>query len=194
MGYTYAKSYLGGDNKVKFIERTKQQIKVVNLLLNRLEILKDTLLDFDNKVLNIRFKKALGTATEQLEHTSFSLSQIFYDSYHKHNNAKIRIGFYGDERCVYIENRFSGYLPEYNWEFTVLVDVDKRILATETIDLLNKDISHFEKRIVTMQDCIDNYDKYMEKSIEIERLINEYKESVPYMVQLNTSVGRPYEF
>lgn len=185
---------LSNDNKVSFIEKTKQQIKLFYLLLERIEILKSTLLDFNGKVLNIRFKKAFSAMLEQQDRTGVSLQTIEYDSYFQRYEAKFTIGFYGEERCFYVEKQFKGYLPISQWTFSIIVDVDKRIKANESINLLDKDISVLKEKITTMQSCIDNYDKYAEKSFEIERLINEYKKSVPHILQLNIIVGRPYDF
>lgn len=185
---------LSNNNKVLFIEKTKQQIKLFYLLLERIEILKSTLLDFNGKVLNIRFKKAFSAMLEQQGRTGTSLQTIEYDSYFQRYEAKFTIGFYGEERCFYVEKQFKGYLSVNEWTFSIIVDVNKRIKANESIDLLDENISVLKEKIATMKDCIDNYDKYAEKSLEIERLINEYKKSVHRMLQLNILVGRPCDF
>lgn len=195
MAKTYLSSecYFSDSEKVLFLATAQKQIELYNTLLASLEVFEDTLNTFNGKVLNVRFKKSYDEKTAK-KHAYSKLSPIEYNYSLSTNKAEFLIGFNGEEREIYIDGEFKGYLDDSSFYFDIIVDENKRVDAEKSISRLNEKISYIKKHVEELNSCIEHYDEYKQMAVELEKSINEYKSKVPMYMAMQVSVKRPYSF
>lgn len=176
--------------------RTKEEIllftsREIEINKHYIDTLKEIigLLDssWDNKVLNKRLETYLN---EKIDHThvfKVNLQKEYFRNY-------LHILINQNEREVYSKDKskFLGYVEGRQVSTYIETNTEGRILLEQTIKAIQKDIELLEKRNNILTDTIENFDAYMAKNDEMERIIKEYRESVPYTLQLNISVSKYY--
>lgn len=165
--------------KDDFILKSEKAAQMYELFIKQYELFFDTIKKFDGKVLNKRLETALKPLM-QCEHSYVSITA-----------TRVQISFNGRERELYKDGTFCGYLSTYSTTFDVLIDNDYRIKAEDTIAQMWLHIETYKKNVAVYKDCIANFDKYAEKSMQFELLANQYKKEVPYLLQLNFSLSEP---
>jgi len=178
---TLTDAYIANGKK-DFILKRETQIRLHRLVLGELNKIKELISAFDGKVIN----KRLLTAYEQQglqSHASFD-----YD-----DTLMFKIFYRGKVREIYENGKFKGYVSEDTFAFLLAPqDVDKtRLDALKTIDNMTALENRLTKNIAYMEDCITNFDNYMQQGREIEALIEKYKRNVPYDAALNITINRP---
>lgn len=180
--YSFAQCYLNS-KKDKFVARNTAQYKMYELFIEALNVIKEEAVKFDGKVLRVTFKNAV-------KERMTAKYPYFYCAL---ENGKLRYGFNGEERTFSMNGKFAGYLECYDSDAQIICNSDGRINAVDTCNNINeRDISYFNNRITVIKDCIENFDTYVEKAREVEKVIAAYKKEVPQMVALNISIARPY--
>lgn len=152
--------------KEQMIERLNKQIAHRKDLLDFYnQIFLPTLQKFDNKVYNIRFIKSLREA----------------------NDDKLLCVRELENDCIIIEKRFdefsyNDYEPMY---IRVVINKQGRIDANASIeDELGKVwICNFKKEISQMEQIINDYDFYLEKANNVQKVIEEYSKLPHYFRQ-----------
>lgn len=146
--------------KDEFVKEIQERISIrKNLLDVYNNIYLPTLKEFDGKVYNIRFIKALRAKVENNKH--------IYISERKHNGEikiqQIRDDFnYTDYECIYVMCKTNEGRISYNGT-----------LRTEW----HKDsLKNFKDYIEEYQNAIDNYDAYMEQANQLAKTINAYND------------------
>lgn len=176
MSYTLTSLYLKGQ-KGLFIANTEKEIAMNNLFIEHLKKLIPFVEKFDGKVLNKRFVNAYKDEVLTIPFSYCSL-----------NGTSFKIGFNGEERQIYMNNQFKGYLSISETLTYLKVDGDYRLKKDETIESINEDILRYQNDNVTLEHCIENFDNYAEMSEELEKQIIEYQKVVPYCLRLNIRV------
>lgn len=180
--YSFTQCYLNSE-KNKFVARNTAQYKMYELFIEALNVIKEEAVKFDGKVLRVTFKNAVKER----------MTAKYPYFYCVLENGKLRFGFNGNERTFSINDKFAGYLECHDSDTKIICNSDGRINAVETCNHINEnDISYFNKRISVIKDCIENFDTYVEKAREVEKVIAAYKKEVPQMVALNIDIHRPY--
>lgn len=180
--YSFAQCYLNSE-KDKFVARNTAQYKMYELFIEALNVIKEEAVKFDGKVLRVTFKNAV-------KERMTAKYPYFYCTL---ENGKLRFGFNGEERTFSMNGKFAGYLECYDSDAQIICNSDGRINAVDTCNNINeRNISYFNNRIPVIKDCIENFDTYVEKAREVEKVIAAYKKEVPQMVALNIDIRRPY--
>lgn len=181
--FTLTDAYIA-NGKGNFILKREAQIRLHRLVLDELNKIKELISAFDGKVIN----KRLLTAYEQQglqSHASFE--------YDYNGTAMLKIFYIGQAREIYENGKFKGYVSEDTFTFLLAPqDGNKtRLDALKTIDNITALENRLTKNIAYMEDCIANFDKYMQQGREIEELIEKYRRNVPYDAALNITINRP---
>lgn len=180
MSNTLTSLYLKGQKEL-FIANTEKEIAMNELFIEHLQKLIPFVEKFDGKVLNKRFVNAYNN-----EALTIPLS------YCGLNGTSFKIGFNGEERQVYVNDQFKGYLSITETLTYLKVDADYRIKKDETIESINEDVLRYQNDNVTLQGCIENFDNYAEMSEELEKKIIEYQKVVPCLLGLNIRISSPF--
>lgn len=181
MAKKYYKTNYAMSKKEKVIAKYNKQIEAFKLLVNIIENNKQIIQKFDGKILNKRLVTAIKE--KQGQHTSVTLNWPDY------NKGRIEISLYGDERSVYINGSFIGYIDTYSWTFDVICNNEQRIIANKTINNINMNVEYIQQQITELIDCVENFDIYMQKAKEMENMIAKYEEEVPYRLRLQMTVS-----
>lgn len=179
--FTLTDAYIANGKK-DFILKREAQIRLHRLVLEELTKIKELISAFDGKVIN----KRLLTAYEQQglqSHASFDYN----------GTLRLKIFYIGQAREIYENGKFKGYVSEDTFTFLLATQDDNktRLDALKTIDNITAFGNRLTKNIAYMEDCITNFDKYMQQGREIEALIEKYRRNVPYDAALNITISRP---
>lgn len=87
------------------------------------------------------------------------------------------------EYCRYKEHDFSIVMYWDGLKGANVIDAEK------TIESINSELKYISNGIAMLEDCIANYDTYVENSRKLERAIKEYRHSTPYDMQVNLSIN-----
>lgn len=188
--------------KERFIAFTNKEIESLFVIIKVMEKAKNVVKQFDKKVVNKRFITALENEIKNYSFGDF----IFGD-----NEISFRIKYFDTlndsliisykDRDVYLKDdegnnvKFLGYISNNSQCFDIIMDKStKRLKAEETLIYIDKTIINLSLNIDKLIDCIKNFDLYERKTNEIKRLIEQYKDEVPYSLQLsiNTQENNAY--
>lgn len=155
--------------KEEFINEMNERISIrKNLLVFYNDIYLPTLKEFDGKVYNIRFIKALRAKVENSKRTY--ISERKYDG------------------MIEIEQRRGDYnYTDYeNLCVKCITNNEGRIDYNATLEdkLHNIWLKNFKEYIEEYQNAIDNYDTYIEQANELASAINAYND-LPYPFRQN---------
>lgn len=155
--------------KAEFINETTERISIrKNLLDFYNNIYLPTLKEFDGKVYNIRFIKALRAKAE--------------------DNKRIYISEKKYDDMIEIQQRRAdfNYSDYENLCVKCIVNEEGRIDYNATLEdkLHNNWLDSFKEYMEEYQNAIDNYDAYMEQANELANAINAYN-NLPYSFRNN---------
>lgn len=180
--YSFAQCYLNSE-KDKFVARNTAQYKMYELFIEALNVIKEEAVKFDGKVLRVTFERAVKERMK-VKYPYF---------YCTLENGTLRFGFNGEERTFSMNSKFAGYLECNETDTKIICNSDGRINAVDTCVYANEHrLPYYNERIPVIKDCIENFDTYVEKAREVEKVIAAYKKEVPQMVALNIDIRRPY--
>lgn len=157
----------------------------------------ETVKRFDNKVINKRFLVALKndllaySENNNFDKIEMDFKQVYF-TIRNYTTLNDSIIITNNNRDVYKKNEkgektlFLGYISDYVYSFDILyVDsTKKRLDAKRTVEMIKDECGLLMRKIVDLNDCIDNYDTYLKRAEEIQKAINDYKESVPALLQI----------
>lgn len=147
--------------KEEFINEMNERISIRKNLLDLYNnIYLPTLKEFDGKVYNIRFIKALRTKVENNKRIYISEKQ--FDDMIEIEQRRDNFNYTDYERlCVKCVTNNEGRI-DYN--------------ATLENEINNNWLNNFKEYIEEYQNAIDNYDAYMEQANQLAKAINEYND------------------
>lgn len=166
-------------SKEEFINYMKKRIEIRKTIMDFVENIYFPLMctKYDGKVYNIRFIKELREAAEKM-------NELMYVKERDYDHIEIQLRGdkynYTDYQSIYVKCNLTS---------------DGRIDYESTVnDKMGKDwIENFRKYADEYQMSIDNYDTYMAKAEEMEKLIKEYnKLPYPFRGNIDTSSWQVY--
>ena len=180
--------------KERFIVKQMKQISLYEKAIEVLNEAKNVVLKFDDKVINKRIETAFKSIVEPDSNIYVHLNNNGFSLF---GQTSITFTFSGNYREIYTLNEdservFYGYVDD-NIASINLISKDKnskRLNAKETIKEIDLYIALIQNKINRLNDCIENYDTYLEKSKEIEKMIETYQKEVPYIIQHNIILRR----
>ena len=192
MGNSCTNSYIASQ-KETYIFKFRSYIRLNNTLIDVLNNAKEIIKSFDGKVLNKRIIKVLNEkifSSEEFNGCCFSLVK---DEYSQTHHINVIMG--GRQREIFnpATHKFMGYLNYYEPVIDVHTDSNNRIIANETLSCVDKIITEKQKAIGEHLMIVENFDKYVEMSGNIEKEISKYKKEVPQGVQLRISILQPWD-
>lgn len=161
--------------KDRVIARNKQQNKVYELIIKAYETMIPIIEKFDNKQCNVKITRAI---CEEIS-DSFYLSKV--------SNNRVEFGFNGNERLITLNEKFIGYVDNTSDRFDIVTNENNKVIASETIKVINRNIGYIKTWIEKYDYMINNYDKIIEASEKFEKAFNEYIEVVPTELLLTNS-------
>lgn len=186
----------------RFKAFTEKEIESLSVIIKVMEMAKNVVKQFDKKVINKRFITALENEAKNYSFSDFILSEntiSFNIKYYSTLNDSLII--YNKNKSVYLKDnegnniKYLGVISNYFQDFDIIMDKQtKRLKAEETLMSIDKTIIRLSLNIDKLMDCIKNFDLYERKTNEIKRLIEQYKDEVPYKLQLliNTQENNAY--
>lgn len=166
----------------------QHQVKVFNDAIKSLEIIKPLADKFNGKVINKRFTTAMNEVADT-EIVRFSIHEKGYNRTAKVNEKVVAM--YLCDRGFKAENGWE-YIDEDNFEVREFSDTDfyinadGRLVKDFFIHAVDNMIEYFKRRIAEYQDCIDNFDKYLEEIANVNKQINELKKKLHYPMSIQT--------
>ena len=187
-----ATSNLNKEKFERFKAFTEKEIESLSVIIKVMEKAKNVVKQFDKKVINKRFITALEN---EIKNDTISFNIKYYSTL---NDSLI---IYNKDKSVYLKDnegnniKYLGVISNYFQDFDIIMDKQtKRLKAEETLMSIDKTIIRLSLNIDKLMDCIKNFDLYERKTNEIKRLIEQYKDEVPYKLQLliNTQENNAY--
>lgn len=163
--------------KDKVIARDIQQNKVYGLIIKAYETMIPIIEKFDNKQCNVKIERAINEAIKPL-YESFYCNKAY---------NRISFGFNGNERLITLNEKFIGYIAYNSDRFDIVTNADNRVIASETIKIINRNIDHIKSWIEKYDYMTNNYDKIIEASEKFEKAFDEYIKVVPTELLLTNS-------
>lgn len=166
----------------------QHQVKVFNDAIKSLEVIKPLADKFDGKVINKRFTTAMNEVADK-EIVRFSIHEKGYNRTAKVNEKVVSL--YLCDRGFKAENGW-GYIDEDDFEVREFSDTDfyinadGRLVKDFFIQAVDNMIEFFNGRIAEYQDCIDNFDKYLEEIRNVNKQIDELKKKLHYPMSIQT--------
>lgn len=188
----FSENYFTESAKKMFIAKAKQQIELYNIFLEHLEVLKTVLNKFNDMPLTTRLKNAFK---KECNFNDFyiELKSVGYDDCFKTNVSLLAIFYFGKERDVLIDDTFVCFLENCQFYIDIVLNESNNINAERTIKDINIQINKYKEIIKELNDCITNYDKYKEKAIETEKIVNQYLSEIPPYLRMDFSIRNPYQ-
>lgn len=169
--------------------RWKQQIKAFDGGIKSLEGIKTLADKFDGKVINKRFVNAMNEITDE-KVAIFSLVEKGYD-YRTKINEKI-ISIYLTDRSFPTSKCTCGYIDEDRFDVREInekdfyINGDGRLVKEFFIKALDDMIAILTQRRDAYQDCINNFDEYLDEVRKINNEIEELRKKVHYPMSIQT--------
>jgi hypothetical protein len=173
---TFSKANIEKKRKEEFIAELAKRLQAQKILYN---ILKTDVLNlvrkYDGKVFTKRFTNELGKI--QIENV---VVRVSYEDWRFSAQFRVSVEIFFEEDKFDYGKRFSTC-------FSVYTDNEKKVNAEKTIDELMKPQmwEHNEQYLKDLQSCIDNYDFYFEKAVQLEQAICDYVNETNSIVRDN---------
>lgn len=167
----------------------KKQVKVYNDAIKALETIKPLADKFDGKVINKRFKDALNDICKDID-VAFSIDEKGYNRYAKVNEKIIVMRL--TDRSFPTSEVSCGYIDEDRFEIWQVdnekfyINGDGRLAKDIFIQAVDRMIDVVNERIAQYQDCIDNFDAYMDEVRKVNETIKALGDKLHYPMTLQT--------
>lgn len=162
---TFAKPNIEKKRKEEFLSDLTKRLNAQKILFN---ILKTDVVNivkkYDGKVFTKRFTNELSKI--EIENVQVRVS---YEDWRYSSQFRVELEIFFEEDKYNYDKRFSSC-------FGVFVDEEKKVNAEKTINELMKPQmwENNEQYLQDLQNCIDNYDEFFEKAVQLNQAICDY--------------------
>lgn len=165
--------------KERYITKAHAHINLYNTLIVAAEECKKVINEFNGKVLNIRLTKAM-----QANCTNSNISFGIDD------NKKIAIKNF-HQRGYRLAGGSTDYVNWYDLLFHVSLDDNGRIVAVDTMPLLDKSIAQVQVALDSFQRGIDEYDNHAKALKDLRKAVEDYQGKWPSTISARVEILNP---
>ena len=153
--------------KERYITKANAHINLYNTLIVAAEECKKVINEFNGKVLNIRLTKAM-----QANCTNSNISFGIDD------DKRVAIKNF-QQRDYRLADGSTAYVNWCDLLFRVAIDCSGRIVAADTIPLLDKSIAQVQAALDSFQQGVNEYDNHAKALKNLRKTVEEYQGKWP---------------